>query len=400
MQDSTTDMWSRRWVAAIGVGFLGALALELLAYRAGVVSGAERIPRTSQFLVAVATTVGVAVGFVVADVRLTDRQLLDRYGGPISRRIAAGGWLFFTLNGVFLLTEPGVTTAELFGGLRWATVVGSGAGFVVGLSRARAIQSAVEAERNAVRADMLESQRDVLTYLNSLLRHEVLNGTNVITGYAKLLEEMEDPETEEHDHATIIRQHSEDVAGVIQNIKAFLTVLQGETTTGRHDVAAAIPELLERARELDETTHVEYDGPERAVVRTTEVIDRALWSLVSNVVEHNPTDTTVRVGVEYAADTECRIVVDDDGDGINAETRATLFECPESNLSRGGFGLYLTKQLIEAFDGTITVETDDSGTTATVTLPVPDATDGGVETGERPGDERQTEPDRLTATVE
>jgi signal transduction histidine kinase len=187
----------------------------------------------------------VAVGFVVADVRLTDRQLLDRYGGPISRRIAAGGWLFFTLNVVFLLTEPGVTTAELFGGLRWATVVGSGAGFVVGLSRARAIQSAVEAERNAVRADMLESQRDVLTYLNSLLRHEVLNGTNVITGYAKLLEEMEDPETEEHD-----------------------------------------------------------------------------------------------------------------------------------------------------------LETDDSGTTATVTLPVPDATDGGVETGERPGDERQTEPDRLTATVE
>ncbi|RNJ26115.1 sensor histidine kinase [Halosegnis longus] len=399
MEDSTTDMWSRRWVAAIGVGFLGALALELLAYRVGVVSGAERIPQTGQFLVGVATTVGVAAAFIVADLRLTDRRLFDRYGGPIVRRIIAGGALFLTVNVVFLLTEPGLTTAELFGWLRWATVVGSGAGLVVGLSRARAIQNAVEAERNAVRADMLESQRDVLTYLNSLLRHEVLNGTNVITGYAKLLEEVEDPDSQEHEHATVIRQHSEDVAGVIQNIKAFLTVLQGETTTGRYDVAAAIPELLDRARELDETTRVEYDGPQQAVVRTTEVIDRALWNLVSNAVEHTPAGTTVRVCVDYT-DAECRIAVVDDGDGIDPETRATLFERPESNLSRGGFGLYLTKQLIEAFDGTIAVETDDSGTTATVTLPVPDETDGSVDPGTQPGTDQETESGRSTATVE
>ena len=400
MEDNATDMWSRRWVAAIGVGFLGALALELLAYRVGIVSGVGQIPRTGQFLVGVVTTVGVAVAFIAADLRLTDRRLFDQHGGAILLRIVAGGGLFFAVNVAFLFTTPGLTTAELFGWLRWAVVVGSGAGLVVGLSRARAIQNAVEAERNAVRADMLESQRDVLTYLNSLLRHEVLNGTNVITGYAKLLEDIEEPETQEHEHATVIRQHSEDVAGVIQNIKAFLTVLQGETTTGHYDIAGAIPELLDRARELDETARVEYDGPEEAVVRTTEVVDRALWNLISNAVEHNPAGTTVRVCIDYAADTECRIRVVDDGDGIEPETRATLFERPESNLSRGGFGLYLTKQLIEAFDGTIAVDTDDSGTTATVTLPVPNAADGSVETSQGPGGERQAEPGRSPATVD
>ena len=190
MEDNATDMWSRRWVAAIGVGFLGALALELLAYRVGIVSGVGQIPRTGQFLVGVVTTVGVAVAFIAADLRLTDRRLFDQHGGAILLRIVAGGGLFFAVNVAFLFTTPGLTTAELFGWLRWAVVVGSGAGLVVGLSRARAIQNAVEAERNAVRADMLESQRDVLTYLNSLLRHEVLNGTNVITGYAKLLEDQ------------------------------------------------------------------------------------------------------------------------------------------------------------------------------------------------------------------
>lgn len=358
-----------RWLTLTGLAFGGAIFLEAVARELGVLTAGSAFLLSGEFLIGVVTCLPFIGGFVYADYWLVDREIEPRHYRTVWRRILEGGAVWVVVNLALTAVMPPENWATFIAWIRWAVVTGCGIGLTLGLVQARAVQNAVEAERNAVRADMLESQRDVLTYLNSLLRHEVLNGTNVIAGYAELLEGEYDAGEPPHEYGGIIRGHSEDIASVIENVRAFLALLQDSESVHEYDLGSNLPDLVERANQLDEGADVEYEGPDHARVVATELVDRALWNVVSNAVLHNDAPVTVGVGLSEADD-GWRITVTDDGTGIDPEMLDTLFERPESNLSRGGFGLYLTRQLVEAFDGEIRLaETGPEGTTMVMTLP-------------------------------
>jgi signal transduction histidine kinase len=71
-----------------------------------------------------------------------------------------------------------------------------------------------------------------------------------------------------------------------------------------------------------------------------------------------------------------RVVVRDEGIGIDAEAQARIFEKFERAVSERhygglGLGLYVTRQLVEAMSGAIRVEsTPGQGSTFTVELPL------------------------------
>jgi signal transduction histidine kinase len=63
------------------------------------------------------------------------------------------------------------------------------------------------------------------------------------------------------------------------------------------------------------------------------------------------------------------IVVSDDGPGIGPEFRETLFK--RGGVGEGhGFGLYLTRQIIQACEGNIELLDTENGATFEITLPI------------------------------
>lgn len=117
--------------------------------------------------------------------------------------------------------------------------------------------------------------------------------------------------------------------------------------------AVAATALLEPRREVD----VACDLPAEPCPcdADAERLARAVSEVVHNAIRH--ARRQVRVGLERSA-SEARVVVEDDGQGIPDEQRATLFQRYARRGSRSGLGMGLSiaGDVIAAHDGTLTLE--------------------------------------------
>ncbi len=146
---------------------------------------------------------------------------------------------FLAIN---LLTMVFFPWYSLAGNISWAHFsVNAGAvgGFAVGYVEARAIQREVEATVATVRADQLANERELLLYLNDLLRHEVLNSAQIISGHASLLQAECDDERVRTRLETVERE-SDDLVDVIDDIRAMLEANRGPETHSTVDLTALL----------------------------------------------------------------------------------------------------------------------------------------------------------------
>lgn len=104
------------------------------------------------------------------------------------------------------------------------------------------------------------------------------------------------------------------------------------------------------------------------------MLKTALFNLIDNACKYSPGGKPVLINC--AADsTMARISVQDSGNGIAAGELEAVFEKyfrgSNSKQTRGvGIGLYLVRRIIELHDGQINLESNKSGTTVSVMLPL------------------------------
>ena len=321
-------------------------------------------------------TVGVpALGLVWGGYRLERSGLApERYGRVLFWWIGgAVGFLIVNLAVMVFFPWP-----NLAGNLAWAHFsinAGAVAGFAVGYVEARAIQREVEATAAAVRAEQLEAEREVLAYLNDLLRHEVLNSAQIIGGHTSLL--LEDAEGRRRSHLETIDRESDALTDVIDDVRALLDATRNPDLSAAVDVADLLREeaaALERRYEGAEID-VAVRDPEPVLVEGNEGIRWIFANVLENAIEHNEGDPVrAEVTVETAPETVV-VRVADNGPGIPPETRETLFERKSEN---HGLGLYFVRILATRYGGTVELTaTGPDGSTFTVTLPrATDPTDG------------------------
>lgn len=114
---------------------------------------------------------------------------------------------FFTIIAVFtqerLLVKVGM--------VRWAAAAGAGAGVLVGIFEARAIERAVAAPRTQIRNGELQRQNDRLEEFASIVSHDLRNPLNVIGGHLELVRDETDSEyLDEIEHA---HDHMQELIG-------------------------------------------------------------------------------------------------------------------------------------------------------------------------------------------
>ncbi|SDK42955.1 sensor histidine kinase [Natronorubrum texcoconense] len=312
-----------------------------------------------------------ALGLVWGGYRLERSTIgVDRH-----RRIAQWcfgcGVGFLAVNALIMIFFPWHTTS---GNISWAQFslnVGAVAGLTVGYVEARAIQREVEATAATVRAERLAEEREVLTYLNDLLRHEVLNSAQIINGHASLL--LEDADDRSRTHLETIDRKSDALTDVIDDVRAMLNASRESDATERVDLGdlldAEVTALDDRIDELE----IDADVPDAVFVSGNEGLRWVFANVLENAVEHNDSEhPRIAVTVETQAET-VTVRIADNGPGISAETRETLFDRKSRN---HGLGLYLVYILVHRYGGSVELtETGPQGSVFSITLARADATD-------------------------
>ena len=243
------------------------------------------------------------------------------------------------------------------------------AGYVRDVTERRAEQR--ELER---RTGQLERRAEQREFFNSVLRHDVLNGMNVIRGRAEYLVDELDDEAE-REHAETIRTWAEEIIEVIDHVRSILQTIEAEDGQEFEpvDVAPVVTTEAERVAAAYPETAVEVDVPPRLSVRANDLLSTVISNLLTNAVEHNdPDGLGLRVTAEDRGDT-VRIRVADTGSGIPDGRKEAVFERDESTrdgTERGGLGLYMVQTLVTTYGGEVWIE-DNAPTGTVVCLDLP-----------------------------
>lgn len=232
------------------------------------------------------------------------------------------------------------------------------------------------------RTGQLERRAEQREFFNSVLRHDVLNGMNVIRGRAEYLVDELDDEAE-REQAETIRKWAEEIIEVIDHVRSILRTIDTEDGQDLEpvDVASVATTEAERVRAAYPETSVEVDVPSGLSVRANDLLSTVISNLLTNAVEHDdPDGLTLRVTAEDRGDA-VRLRVADTGSGIPDDRKEAVFERDESTrdgTERGGLGLYMVQTLVTTYGGEVWIEDNDpAGTVVCMDLP---------KTGEQSGD--------------
>jgi PAS domain S-box-containing protein len=154
-----------------------------------------------------------------------------------------------------------------------------------------------------------------------------------------------------------------------------------EIRTIQMDITALARQVLERFEHIPDRRPdhaLIFDAGDPVVGQWDPArLEQALFNLISNALKYSPDGGEVTVSVGTNGN-QAMIQVRDHGIGVAAEDWDQLFE-PFARTEQArrtadgaGLGLYLTKQIVERYGGTLTVESElEVGSTFTVRLPLP-----------------------------
>ncbi len=327
-------------------------------------------PLTAAFIVVVATSVPCILVLILGGFKLT-RSVMSTHRHYRVLQWSLSGLLVFTGVNLGLMTT--IPVSGLFGAVgwvQWAASLGAGAGFLIGYFEASALEREAESQQAAVRSEELAERRELLTYLNGLLRHEVLNSANVIAGYASQIEETAGEGGPSAEYARIVRSEADELSRVTKDVRLLLEATDGGKTLEPVPLSAVLHDELRKLQNRYEGVETEASVPDDVYVQADDLLRRLFSNLFNNGVEHNDSAIPrVSVTATTAAGT-VTVHVADNGPGVPDDAHDGLFD-PTINMSPDhGLGLNIVRTLAHRYDGRITLtETGATGSVFTVHLP-------------------------------
>jgi signal transduction histidine kinase len=242
---------------------------------------------------------------------------------------------------------------------------------------------ASQAKRDKKQLEKMEETIRLKRQVVCALAHDIKTPLNVILGHAELLAEDSGRLTSPAEKRFSIKCIRNNIEGIVKLITEFLDISKLETLkpeASKHWVqmnAIAEEIVLQQsvtAREKNLKVSLDLDNGLRPILGDSNQLQRALWNLVSNAIKFTPDGGSVTVSTRMLKKT-LSIKVADTGVGIPREELSGLFTefkrlKGAANTEGSGLGLFIVKTIVEAHNGTVTVESEAGvGTTFTVLLP-------------------------------
>lgn len=218
----------------------------------------------------------------------------------------------------------------------------------------------------------LAKRKEMVEVYDRLLRHDLGNDLQVITGFSDAVVSMVDDE-QATEYAEKIYRTAQSAAELIDNVGDTVKMLKDDE--GRpelSDLESILSEVVENVNTKFEDLRIEFE-PEQFEyeVYTGDLIDSVFANILSNAAVHNDEPVTVRLYAEEPTPETVTVGMADDGKGVPPEIRDEIFEMgrkgPDSDGT--GFGLGLARTLVESYGGEIGVrESEDGGADFRITL--------------------------------
>lgn len=208
----------------------------------------------------------------------------------------------------------------------------------------------------------------------SKIAHELRSPLTSVKGFSATLVKRWDRFTDEQRLQFIetIHHDAERMGRIVSEVLDLARLEAGrlELQIQPASVAEMAAKAVANHSDLGGAERVRVDVPEDAVVHADpERLGHALSNLVENAIKFSDEGPIV------IAASDGRITVSDEGVGIPEDQIADVFSGPaphaqKSGPSGTGLGLYLTRRLVEAHGGTISVESEvGKGSKFTIELP-------------------------------
>jgi len=225
---------------------------------------------------------------------------------------------------------------------------------------ARSLRYAVERHKHE-RA--LAHRNEQLDFFNSILRHDMQNGLNVVMGKAQLLQrELSDPEQVEY--ADDIFEWSRNISDLATKVRRILDTVADDENASREpvDIVPIVAEEAARVEAMSDRVTVDTDLPESAEVLANDLLSDVVGNLLTNAVEHTDEPTRVQVSLEDGGH-RARLRVSDDGPGVPANRQDAVFERGEqrSGSTGTGFGLFFVSSMVDSYGGDVSVADSERG---------------------------------------
>ncbi|TYT63730.1 histidine kinase N-terminal 7TM domain-containing protein [Natrialba swarupiae] len=218
-----------------------------------------------------------------------------------------------------------------------------------------------------------EQELDLLKQvLSRVFRHNIRNELTILRGHAEIIQERAD-DGRFDDHVAEIVANTDRILSHSENAKDLETIIDAETADERIPLDPAVRRCARAYADDHPGVEIDIDVPPEVVVSAHPSIERALEELVQNAVAHHDGSDSIRIDVRARpTDGTVRLVVADDGPGIDSHEIETLQAGEETDLQHGsGIGLWMVDLVVRKSGGSLRIDDDSElgGTRVCIELP-------------------------------
>jgi PAS domain S-box-containing protein len=236
-------------------------------------------------------------------------------------------------------------------------------------------------EQRQLRQEADEASRAKDHFL-AMLSHELRTPLNAVLGYIDMLRNNIVPEQQRGKAIEIVARNAELLTRLVNDVLDTSRIVTGKLRMELHDcnLSTLVGEVVESVRETSSAKRVELTSQIPSDVHVQGDPDRlrqTIWNLLSNALKFTPAGGQIRVRLE-ADDTYVRVIVQDTGIGLSAESLPYLFQRfwqvqTVDNRSHGGLGLglALTRHIVEMHGGSISARSAGLGQGSTFEVRLP-----------------------------
>lgn len=226
------------------------------------------------------------------------------------------------------------------------------------------IYRALEIQPSSTAEMRIQSQ--LLEVLLRVLRHNISNDLNVITGMAEMLANGDVPP---EDYGKRIQHQAEQLQASAMKVRDVERAIIHQERTETVNPAELIGTVLAKQRKEHPEAQIDVSLPEQDVTLASnrEILSLVLEEAIGNAILHT-VDSDPIIEVTLAGDESgehaARITVTDNGPGIPDHELTPIERGREDPLEHGsGIGLWAIKWGVERLNGHVDIETPESGGT-------------------------------------
>jgi len=225
----------------------------------------------------------------------------------------------------------------------------------------------LEEERKKLEQQKEKAKREAEFY-GDVLAHDIGNINQITMGYLYLLRTAKDEETKKK-NVTGIKKSIMKSKRLAESIKTLKIIK--DTKIEKFDLNESIERSIENIKEYsDKEIEVKLDIDKHYYVKANDFLDKVFFNIFENSVEFIFKDEVIIDIKTEEKNGLCNVHIHDNGIGISKEKREDILENLETLSKRTGIGLYLTKKILERFNGTFEIKDVKKGTEIVVSIPV------------------------------